>query len=353
LSDQRQTPLGIAVALLFGFVVLIGISEFGARVLFPQWNEFFSGHFMQVTPVPKHVDVLTGRPGFDGYFAQNNGDFRVRIQINDSGLRNIDPIAAADGALWVIGDSMAFGWGVEQSEIYSSVIASVRSTPVYNVASPGSDVCGYQALAGRMPKQVKPKAVILGLILENDVHHYNCKTRASQTKTPESALPNSSLSLVEVKEMLTNHSALYNFVSSSLKKVGPIVSVLKAIGLIKQEHAYKLTFDEKQLDKLVESTALEIARLKDMFRPDLPFAVLIAPARFEIRDNDPLFRRLREGMVKSLQARDISIIDPIEAFLKAGFQPTHFAHDGHWTPLGHVIAGNAVGKWLAQTQVPQ
>ena len=30
----------------------------------------------------------------------------------------------------------------------------------------------------------------------------------------------------------------------------------------------------------------------------------------------------------------------------AGFSAVHFAHDGHWTPLGHELAASAVAEWL-------
>jgi hypothetical protein len=77
-----------------------------------------------------------------------------------------------------------------------------------------------------------------------------------------------------------------------------------------------------------------------------PFAVLIAPSRFEIRDQEPGSIRMRKALSAGLAARGIAVIDPIAGFLKAGFRATHFRHDGHWSPLGHDVAGRAVAKWL-------
>ena len=82
-----------------------------------------------------------------------------------------------------------------------------------------------------------------------------------------------------------------------------------------------------------------------------PFAVLIAPARFEIRDRDPDYQKFRLEMVRALSARGIAVIDPIREFLSAGFQPTHFAHDGHWSALGHKIAARAAADWLRQQNI--
>ena len=75
----------------------------------------------------------------------------------------------------MIGDSMTFGWGVEHAEMYSRVLENLLGRPVYNLASPGTDICGYQSMVARMPQSAKPRAVVVGLILENDVREYDCQ----------------------------------------------------------------------------------------------------------------------------------------------------------------------------------
>jgi len=342
------TLSGGLIAIVLGSLFFLVIGEVGLRVMFPHWQDFYSGRFIETEWVDGRPGVAIGRPGFDGHFAQNNGDFRVAIRINDFGLRNPEPIAAADGRIWVIGDSMAFGWGVEQPEMYSSVIAKLSGAATYNVASPGADVCGYQALAARMPKSMAPKAVVVGLILENDIYDYNCqKIAQARQQTPSASQPQP-VSLMNIKMALTQQSALYNFVAVSVKRAAPLVAGLKAIGLINPDHAYKLTFDGSRVGALAKSTAQELSNLKNMFREGTPFAVLIAPARFEIRDADPLYKQLRTDIATTLGVLGIDVIDPYLEFKEAGFRPTHFAHDGHWSALGHEIAGKAVAKWVSK-----
>lgn len=351
MSAQKTTPFGIVVAVLIGIALMIGIAEIAMRILFPHWSEFYSGRFMKIEAVPGHTQILTGNPAFDGYFAQNNGDFRVRITINQEGFRDPKPLDAADGAVWIIGDSMAFGWGVEFDQTYAAVIGAEGRVSTYNVASPGTDVCGYQALNARMPKHLKPIAVIVGLILENDVHSYDCPASAREQANLPAAPASEHLTLGKMKEALTQYSALYNAVAVSLKRVRPIVEALELIGLIRKEHAYRVTFGESEIQPLVMQTAAEVDRLKAAFGPNVPFGVLITPGRFEIRDGDPFYRKLRERMVAALKARDIAVIDPFDSLNKAGFKQTHFAHDGHWSPLGHRIAGEAATAWLRQQGV--
>ncbi len=348
--SEHRTWKGSLAAFAVGVVLTGLIAEGILRLAMPEWRDFYSGRFMQQIAVPNFGLVTTGRPGFDGYFAQNNGDFRVRITINDFGLRNPDPVRSADGRVWIVGDSMAFGWGVEQDEFYSSVIGRLVNVPTYNVASPGTDVCGYQALVARMPEAIKPRAVILGLILENDIAVYDCRDKARRQKEAAFAIsekPSSPLSWLHVKGQIRRYSALYNFVAVSLKRVDIVERFLVAIGIVAGGHEYRRTVGETVLDDAVTRTAEEIVAVRALFPFDVPFAVLIAPVRFEIKDNDAFYKRLRLAMRDTLRSRGIAIIDPYEGFVNAGFQATHFAHDGHWSALGHRLAGEAASRWLS------
>ena len=56
--------------------------------------------------------------------------------------------------------------------------------------------------------------------------------------------------------------------------------------------------------------------------------------------------------MKELVRRGISAVDPLTAFTAAGFGPTHFKHDGHWSALGHRIAAEAVADNLKKTNFP-
>lgn len=342
-ADVRITWKGQLAALLIGIVGLLVISEVVVRIIYPTWHEFYAGNFMTIENVPGYGDVAVGRKGFDGYFSQNNGDFRAHIHINDFGLRDDAPVNAADNKIWIIGDSMAFGWGVEANERYSSVIGTSLGKPTFNIASPGTNVCGYQALTGRMPKDLKPSAVVVGLILENDLQIYNCEAYA---KKPARQSQNSHFSISSLKFWLTEHVALYNFFAVALKRVDVVREALIGIGVIDRSQAYRDVLANQDVDQVTESTAVELQHLKEMFDPATPFSVMIAPARFEIANDDPKFKQVRLSMIAALQRHSIAYIDPIDAFKAAGFKSTHFIHDGHWSANGHLIAGEAIATWL-------
>ena len=341
----RPTIIGGFIALCFGLVVVALLAEIVLRVLMPNWQEYYPGRFMQKTPVPGYPTLYTGKPNFKGVFAQNNGDFRHQIRINDFGLRNDEPVQAADGRIWIIGDSMAFGWGVEREDTYTFVIAEKLGVPTYNIASPGTDVCGYQALAARLPKTVKAKAIIIGLILENDIHVYDCAKQAAAEETNTDDNIASSINLATFKHFFIRRSALYNFLAVQLKRASWLRDALVVLNILEKPHVLRNVFPEEEIDRRVKATASELSKLRNKYL-NVPFAVLVAPARFEIRDDQLFYKTLRQKMVQALLDVKINVIDPISRFKKAGFKPTHFAHDGHWTPLGHKVAGTVIAEWL-------
>ncbi|GAB6052556.1 hypothetical protein JCM17960_13760 [Magnetospira thiophila] len=347
---EKITAKGVVVALLIGLVFLLALSEVFLRVLMPHWNEFYSGRFMTRTLVPNHGIVPIGVPGFDGYFAQSNGDFRARIVVNEFGLRNDEPVSAANDRVWVVGDSMTFGWGIERDQIFTAIIAAESGRPTYNVASPGTGICGYQALLARMPQEVKPKAVVLGLVLENDILIDDCAAEARlaehNSQDPTHEAESDPISLPLIKGILIHNSALYNFLTVAVKRVNYLREFLTDIGLIERGHVYHRAIDETSLERSVAESIKGLVGVRDLVPEGTPFAILIVPARFEIRDGDPFYAKMRAELTAGLMAEGFPIIDPFEAFVAAGFEPTHFAHDGHWSALGHQIAGTAAAQWV-------
>jgi hypothetical protein len=348
-AAPKLTWKGRLIATFVGLLLLLVISEGALRVGMPHWRDFYSGWFMRTILVANHGIVATGQPGFDGYFAQNNGDFRVHIKINDFGLRNPEPIENSDKRTWIVGDSMAFGWGVEQDEMYSSILGKKLGSKTYNVASPGTSVCGYQALLSRMPKDLVPSAVVIGLILENDMTVYDCTGKAREQETQQAAGKISNdgpVTWIGVKRYLTGKSALYNFAAVGLKRINFIRDFFTNIGLIRKTISYKGFISDDKFKSVVTTTADELEVLKRMIPENTPFLVLVAPGRFELLSDDNFYKRLRLSVISELKKRNIAVVDPFNRFKEAGYQNIHFAHDGHWSALGHKIAAEELSKVL-------
>ncbi len=354
--QPTTTWRGRLIAMAIGIAVLAVVSELLLRTVMPNWREYHSGRFITTAVVPGHGVASIGVPGFDGWFAQNNGDFRTHIRINSAGLRNDEAVEAADGRVWVVGDSMSFGWGVAREETYTQILANRLKFGAYNVATPGSNVCGWQALYARMPHGIRPAAVVVGLTIENRVGNFDCaadaKAASNLNERPALSGP-FDISASAIKLFLTQHLAAYNFLAVSLKRVGFVTTALTKIGLIKDPHGILLhDQDPSKASVVIRSTADELRRLRAMAPPDIPFLVVLFPARFELRDGTRYFHQTRTGVAQALSERSIDTLDLFPEFKSAGMEATHFAHDGHWNAAGHRIAGEAIARWFADRRIP-
>lgn len=353
-SSRRRptvTPRSVFASgalLLVGGLLSLAAGEGAARVWAPQWRDFSSERFMTVAAVPGQGAVLIGRPGFDGWFAQNNGDFRVRIRINGFGAREPEPPEAATGRIWIVGDSFSFGWGVEEAETYASVLGRLTGVSTYNLASPGTDVCGYQRLVRRVPRGIAPRLVVVGLTLDNDIAEY--ANACAESKTAAVSVPGSrrALSLRDAKEWATHHSALYNFATVTLKRNPTAVRWLTAVGLIQPIALDRIGAPTGNAARAAAlATARETSRIAEILPPGTPLVVLIIPSRFEVLAKDAAWKTLRELAVAALVARGVTVTDPTADLVAGGTAGLYFSNDGHWTPGAHAAAGRILARTVA------
>lgn len=344
----REFGFGVLVAAVT-VLICLGAAELAMRIAMPGWRNFDASRFLDSVQVTGFGEVGIGRVGFAGRFAQNDGDFDIPITINAYGLRMDEPVEAAQGRVWIVGDSFAFGWGVETKQRFGEVAGHLSGQAVYNIASPGTDVCGYQALIARMPKDLHPSAVVVALTLENDLHTTACVSAAPPSSSEAVSWWKSFLAAptMTVKTVLTAHSALYNTTAVVLKRADAVRRLLQFAGVVQRAHSYSLEPFGTETQEAIAATSAELVRLRTLIPPKTPLAVLIVPSRFDIRDQNPDQRRIRETMSELLRQAGITVLDPAPMLAETGFAATHFAHDGHWSAQGHLVAGTLVSQWLA------
>jgi len=336
-----KAVLGALTATLIGIVIALLGAEAASRLIMPNWSEFASERFMKPTYQQGFGSLALGIAGFDGWFAQNNGDFRIHIHVDSSGLRNPDD-ANPDGALWAIGDSFTFGWGVARDEVFGAVAAARLNLPFFSVASPGTDVCGYMALLARQPAQRRPRAVVLGLTIENDLIEYEQCDYGPPVASP----PIRIVSKSAAKDWLLSHSAFYNLAATTMKRSPVLLGLLQSVGVIERELNVSW-HTARHPAAVLNGTAAAVARLRAMLPPDTPFVVVLIPARFDLREDRGEWSADREELVRALTAKGLNIVDPAAALRHAGADKVHFTHDGHWSALGHRVAGEMAAVALS------
>ena len=84
-KKYKATKKGWFISLFIGLIIGLALAEISLRVIIPNWPEFSSSRFMTINNVSGHLPVAMGTPNFNGYFSQNNGNFRVKININSLG----------------------------------------------------------------------------------------------------------------------------------------------------------------------------------------------------------------------------------------------------------------------------
>jgi len=279
--------------------------------------------------------LVLAHPGAAARQAKNTGDFDVAVRINRHGLRDDKDIAEAmPQDVVVVGDSVAWGWGVEASERFSDLVGAMTGLRVFNLSTP-TDLGGYEELlryADGLGARIG--TVVLAVSMETDLRLYG--PGGDQRHPPRI------LNLARWKAWLEQHSAAYLFFVSAIHQTPWLSRLAERLGLIVPNLAgmslnqYSPTLIESSADKIQE-----IARQH-------PTIVMITPSRgLWAGANRAVEDRVHRSLVAALQARGVNVVD-LRPLMEAAGAPLsyHFANDGHWNPRGHRLAAQAIAERL-------
>ena len=122
------------------FILTLFMTELAVRLFLPQFAP--QPVFLKEN---SETGLKLGRPNFTVRQIKNTGDYDVTVNINKFGFRDSNLVNNASKDDWfVIGDSFAFGWGVSESERFSSLLADMTGLNVYNLAIPATHLVNYQ-----------------------------------------------------------------------------------------------------------------------------------------------------------------------------------------------------------------
>lgn len=213
---------------LVSVVIGLGLAEIACRLLAPaplfgMTLEYPQVYFFEYDPVLG----WRGRGGAAGAFA--GFDFLVDVRLDARGFRSsTKPWVPGKKNILILGDSFAWGWGVEDKEVFSEVMMREDDgRNVYNLSAPGYDP-GQQGLLlsnflDRHPARQFDGCVLV-LSLENDFEDITASKILSYPK-PVFELVEGRLVLRNVPVPRTGNAEFataQRLTQSSLIEVGPL-----------------------------------------------------------------------------------------------------------------------------------
>ena len=314
------------------------LAEGISRVAMPQW-------------APEHAerafwayDSLLGwsqRPNQDTRFVHR--DFSVRITTNADGLRDRDhSVARVPGRrrLLVLGDSFAWGFGVEREQMFSKVIEARH--PDWEVINAGVSGYGtdqeYLYLKERGARY-RPDVVLL-LSVPNDIED-NSRADRYWHRKPLFVVSGDSLRLTDVpvprpsfRDRLKN--ALYGdtyFFAHAY--------VAATVALRSLTHADQPTGPWRGTLQYAVTQRLLFALDREARAIGARLVLVSVPTRD---------RNLQGLLAATADSVGVPYLPLDSAFAAIG-ERAHFAHDGHWNAAGHQVAAAAIESLLVARRI--
>jgi hypothetical protein len=328
----------VTVVLVAGIFALF-LSEYSVRLAVPKYDP--AGHIsFYADPV---TGVLLGEPNSRTRQIKNSGDYDVEVVFNRHGLRDRRDIS--DGAardLYVLGDSFAFGWGVEENERFSNVLEKLTARRVYNVATT-ANLDGFERLLAYAAKQgAVIRDVVLAINMIDDVRDYDAAPKPTAKRTKPVA---AGFTVQTAKEFLLKNSALYFLATSSIGSVDLLRQAFIRLGLVK---TLNVVAGGVPNDRAVRSTADHIVALSKVYG----LTVLIIPSRgLWVGEKRKATAAAHRKFSDELIRQGLHVVD-MRPVMEAAGDPMqfHFRNDGHWVPKGHVLAAQELARNLARRQ---
>ncbi len=322
----------LAVATTVSFALL----EITVRVFFPFYNpqgpHQIVFHF-NADGVPLGPENLTIRQ------RSPQGDYDLPVSFNRFGFRDRQELTSATSTDWfVVGDSFGLGWGVEETNRFSNVLAQLVGVRVFNICVP-TDIAGYIQLVDYAEKQtgIGISNVVVSICLENDLRDYY--------RDHPTAAPPARRSVKEsVRSFLKRHSAVYLMLATELQQTEAMHRFFQAIGVARREDAPEMMHFNEYDERAIRYSVDLVGRLAN---GRARVVALIIPSRgLWMGKNREAEDRVHTRFVEELrQNPKIEVVDMRPSFEATGNpMQFHFKHDGHWNIKGHEWAAKALAK---------
>lgn len=314
------------------------------------------------------------RPDWETVHATD--EFSVRVRTNALALRG--PAAAATPApdtprVLLVGDSFAFGWGVEQEQALAAVLAERLGVEVLNAGVPGWSADQYLLFLRTRGFALRPDLVLVASH-DNDLGDLAWNVPALDAERLPTRVE-SRLRMIDRrgrmryvneggvappapdfpgKAWLADHSALYHWLRFRLAKAwlglalrareearhnpgpppeGPVAALSSEEVLrgLRTGKAFQLRYHRHLMDAIA----------RDCAERGIPLRTVLVARRDYDPERDPVETRRHEACRASDTCFDTAPLFPPEERARSFYD-----HDRHWTARGHRRAGEAIARWL-------
>jgi len=342
----RLPPLVANALLASGSLVLVVLAIVGAELLARHW----APDYLIRTRGLQVFSSTYGWEGRPGAVAPMGGG---RVSLNARGYRGREltlPKATDRTRVAVVGDSIAFGFGVSDEQTFPYLL-DVRDNGMeaVNLAVAGYGPSQELLVVQREALNVDPDVVVLAVCLRNDFVDAVLPVALYDGVTPrpsfrlvgdrlvfdDSAVRRSAAG--RALEWLGDYSHLSNRLSALLPRREAVSEhdwrYRKQEVLRDPDYAFRLTF------------ALVMEMRKACRRHGVGFLVASFPSGLSYEMKAPL----PERFVESLKAEGVWVVDMNARFRALGVTPTAIALDrtGHLSPHGHAIACEILEREIA------
>jgi len=309
--------------------------------------------------------------GATGIFSRK--DFKTGVHINSLEMREHREFERSrDGRrrIAVTGDSFTWGHGVEESERYTNVAASLfgGGVEIMNFGVTGFGPVQYYLQLDKM-LEFDPDVVLLGFCLGNDFHDNVVWRRYEHYYGPYGVLEDDKLKIAGYP--IPN---LKNFGGGRLagSHLRAFVAGLRMSKLVSRTRKYRTAKhdggDWPEQRGLLEFTSESMYDPQNAFRDvasrinkavleeikrkvdekGVRLAVVVVPTKFEYSPQKSGFdpRAAERALLASLEELGIDHVNGVDVLDGGDF----FPDDGHWTAAGHAKLGRLLHNYLSQPE---
>ena len=341
----------LALLVVAGTLVGLSLGELMLRVMAPQVFPIHPPGIYVADPAVGYA--LT--PGFRGELRRS--EFRDTIQISDFGFRGADPHPLAEPSfrVFVLGDSQAFGFGVDGDETFSVQLERLLharnsdiDVQVINGGVPGYGTADQLAMLRSRGPAVEPDLVVVQFLSVNDLIE-NLTPAATWARIEDGMLASregtvsTRLSFTRRAEMwIKRHSHLASLVSNSAGYW------MVRLGLVGQQGSmWGEDFSEEQAE-LGTDLLVEIAAAADSFGAQTLYLYTTGQASVIQEQYDVL--PSRAVVAAAAERAGVPWVDVTERLRAEPNRHTlYYPRNGHWTAEGHRVVAEIVAAEIERT----